>query len=517
MKIKNFILKPWVLIIISAVFSALPFTFANLFLVSWVSFVPLFYVIINHSGDKLRKLIGRGFLFGFVYHACVYYWFLWFFPFDYINLSDGVSIAIVLLAWFGISAAHGVLWCVPFMLCHFVQKIKKSPALLCFAAVVGIITVEKLTSISELSFPWTRISLGQYKATALIQSASLFGIDGVDMLILCVNALITICIVSPPKMRTVTAISAACVFVANLLFGVIRIHTAPAGSEMTIMTVQGSISREDKWSLQGEAICYGAYSSLTKENLSPEVQLVLWPESAVPTMYNNDEAATIYSRLSDEIDTPIMVGVLQYKYGQSTNDVLFVDHRGERACYSKRQLVPFGEYMPYQSVLSTVFPFLDALNLMIDDYTAGSSSTIMTTDYGKVGNIICFESIYPHLSRQSTLDGAEVLFEITNDSWLDDSPAIKQHLAHGVFRSVENGRYMVRSANSGVSAVIDSRGRVLSRLDVNTQGVITDKIYLYNSKTLYTLVGNILYPICIGVLFALCVALIIKNKKSAEN
>ena len=432
-------------------------------------------------------------------------------------MSNGVSVAIVLLAWFGISAVHGVLWCVPFVLCHFVQKIKKSPALLCFAAIVGILTAEKLTSISELSFPWTRISLGQYKATALIQSASLFGIDGVDILILCVNALITICVISPPKARTVIAISAAFIFVANFLFGVIRIHTAPAGNEMTIMTVQGSISREDKWSARGESICYNAYSSLTKENLSPEVQLVLWPESAVPTLYYNDEANRLYGDFSKQINKPIMVGVLQREYGESTNDVLFIDTTGKNACYTKRQLVPFGEYMPYQKTLSAIFPFLDSLNLTIDDYTPGNDSVIMETDGGKAGNIICFESIYPHLSRQSARDGAEALFEITNDSWLDDSPAIYQHLAHGVFRSVENGRYMVRSANSGVSAIIDSRGKIVSQLDVNTQGVITEKIYFHNNKTLYTITGNILYPICVIGLVALCVVFIVKNKKSAEN
>lgn len=516
MRIKNFLLKPWVLIIISAVFSALPFTFANLFFVSWISFVPLFYVIINHSGDRLRKLIGRGFLFGFVYHACVYYWFLWFFPFDYINLSGGASAAIIVLAWFGISTVHGVLWCLPFALCGVVKKINKSPLIMCFAAIVGILTAEKLTSLSELSFPWTRIALGQYKATALIQSASLFGIDGVDMLILCVNALIAICIISPPKMRTITAISAVCIFLANLIFGIIRIHHVPSGKEMTILTVQGSVSREDKWSVRGEAICYDVYSSLTKENLTPDVQLVLWPESAVPTMYYTDDAEMLYCDLSKEINTPIMVGVLQREYGESTNNVLFVDQQGKNACYTKRQLVPFGEYMPYQKTLSAVFPFLDNLNLMVDDYTAGKDSVIMTTDCGNVGNIICFESIYPYLSRQSTLDGAEVLFEITNDSWLDDSPAIYQHLAHGVFRSVENGRYLVRSANSGVSAIIDSRGKVVNQLDVNCRDVITDKIYLYNNRTLYTLSGDVLYPICVGVLIILCVVFIIKNKKCAE-
>ena len=130
MNFKSFITKPWVLIVVSAILSALPFTFSSLFIISWVSFVPLFYVIINHSGDRVRKQIGRGFLFGFLYHVCVYYWFLWFFPFDYINLPKGPSIAVIILAWFGISLVHGILWCTPTVLCHFIRKINKSPLLL---------------------------------------------------------------------------------------------------------------------------------------------------------------------------------------------------------------------------------------------------------------------------------------------------------------------------------------------------------------------------------------------------
>ena len=114
---------------------------------------------------------------------------------------------------------------------------------------------------------------------------------------------------------------------------------------------------------------------------------------------------------------------------------------------------------------------------------------------GKIGNIICFESTYPDLYRQSVSDGAELIIEVTNDSWLGDSPAMRQHLAHGVFRSIENGRYLVRSANSGVSAVIDSRGRVLKTLDPNVQGVICDTVYFSNESTLYTKTGDIIFPI----------------------
>ncbi len=517
MKFKNFILKPWVFIIISAVLSALPLTFDNLFLLSWVSFIPLFYVILKHSSDKLSFCFGRGFLFGFIYHLCIYYWFLWFYPLDFANLTNDSSMAVVLLAWFGISAVHGALWCMPTFLCGLTERFLKSKFMLSAVAIIGIIGAQKITLLSELSFPWARISLGQYKATALIQSASLFGVDSIDMLILFVNALITIYIVSRNKKSILSLVAAFVVFLANLGFGITKINTAQNGQPLTIMTVQGSIAQDKKWSSDGDKICYDIYSALTKQNITDDAQLILWPESAVPKVYKSEKDLKQYKKLAKQFDTPIVVGVLLKNDDIHTNNAVLIDKNGVVKNYAKRQLVPFGEYMPYQKALSKLFPFLAELNIIEDDYISGNSTEIMTINNGKFGSIICFESIYPHLARQSVLDGAELLIEFTNDSWLKDSPAIKQHLAHGVFRSVENGRYVVRSANSGVSAVIDSCGKIITQLEVDRQGVITDTIYFNNRQTLYTKLGDILFPTYCVMVVILALFLIIKRHKKSAN
>ncbi len=516
MSFKILVTKPWFLVIISAVLSALPLTFSELFLLSWFSFVPLFYMIFKYNDTKWRVCFRRGFLFGFVYHVCIYYWFLWFYPIDYAGMGSAASLAVVALAWFGISAVHGILWCIPLLLCRAVQKLSKNPLFLSLVCIVGIMCSQKLTSISELSFPWTRISLGQYEAPALMQSASLFGIDGVDILILVVNALITLCIVYPPQKRKIAAIVAASVFVANLGFGIIRLNTQSTKGEFNILSVQGSISQNDKWSSDGDKICYDKYSSLTKENITADTDIIIWPESAVPKVYKNEGALKQYKKLSAELDTPILAGVLLRNDGEHTNNTALITSDGVEYNYAKRQLVPFGEYMPYKEALSKIFPVLTELNIIEDDYVPGNDTVIMEIGGGKVGNIICFESIYPSLSRDSVNGGAQLLVEVTNDSWLKDSPAMHQHLAHGVFRSVENGRYLVRSANSGISAVIDSRGRVVSQLDINEQGVIKDTVYFSDEQTLYTAIGDVLFPLCCITVIIHVIILIIKRKKSTN-
>ncbi len=505
------IFNPIFLIVISAVLSALPLTFSDFWIVSWVSFIPFFYVTIKHSHTKIYKLFLYGFLFGFLYHLCVYYWFLAFYPLDFANLTKGSSVAVVMLAWFGISFLHGILWCIPTLLCGLTSKVIKNPVFLCAEAILGIIITEKITQLGELSFPWARISLGQYKATALIQTASIFGIDGVDLIILAFNALITLSLTL--TFRRKTALFSACaIFVANLTFGLINLNNEyEKTGEINILTVQGSIEQEVKWGSDGNTVCFDTYSSITKENITPDTDLVIWPESAVPKVYKTEKSLNKYKKLSKKLEVPILVGILQKKNGVYTNNSALIDKNGIQAAYSKRQLVPFGEYTPYYNTFSKTFPFLKELNIIDEEYTAGTDTAIMKTENGNIGNIICFESIYQNLVRQSVSDGAELIVEVTNDSWLKDSPAMWQHLAHGVFRSIENGRYIVRSANSGVSAIIDDHGRILQTLEPNKQGVISDTVYFTNTETVYTKIGDtVFYVYLISVFLWFAILIIIK-------
>ena len=515
--LKRFFTKPIVLLFFSAVLSALPFTFSNLFILSWVSFIPLFYVLITDSANKWYRLILRGFTFGVVYHICIYYWFLWFYPLDYVNLTKGSSVSVVALAWFGISAVHGILFCIPFICCRIVKKFTTNPLFTSFVAILCVIASQKVTQLSELSFPWSRISLGQYKATALIQSAAIFGIDGTDILILTINALLTLCIVYPPKKRIIAAVCALVIFCTNLGFGLVRLNTTSSGKDITVMTVQASIPQDEKWANEGDKICMDVYSELTKENVTDDVDLILWPESAVPKIYKSEKSLKAYQKLSSEFNAPILAGIILKSGKYNTNNTLLIDGDGLQAAYTKRQLVPFGEYMPYSKLLSKLFPSLTSLNIIEKDYVAGSTSAVMNLNGNRIGNIICFESIYPHLTRQSVLDGAELMVEATNDSWLETSPAMYQHLAHGVFRSIENGRYLIRSANSGISAVIDNRGNIKSQLDINEQGVITDTIKFIETQTIYTKTGDILFPACCVTAFIRLIIFFIKRKKSTDN
>ena len=123
--------NPIIWIILSAVFSALPISDPFVFFLSWVSFAPFFCAILKKAGQgKWHHAFGRGLLFGFVYHVCIYFWFCALYPMGYTGLSKFVAVIIVLLAWFGISLAHGLLYVIPTLLCHFASKKVKSKTFL---------------------------------------------------------------------------------------------------------------------------------------------------------------------------------------------------------------------------------------------------------------------------------------------------------------------------------------------------------------------------------------------------
>lgn len=154
--------------------------------------------------------------------------------------------------------------------------------------------------------------------------------------------------------------------------------------------------------------------------------------------------------------------------------------------------------------------------MLSSDLAEGEGSVVIESEKGALGSIICFESLFPSLTRQSVVDGAEMIVLVTNDSWYEDSPGVWQHLAHAVFRSVENSRGTARCANSGVSAFIDSRGRIQSLLGPLEQGILTDTLAFSSETTLYTVLGDVLLP-CLVALWLVAFGLLFRSERRKKD
>ena len=179
------------------------------------------------------------------------------------------------------------------------------------------------------------------------------------------------------------------------------------------------------------------------------------------------------------------------------NSVATVSPKGELiAQYDKMHLVPFGEYVPW----SWLFFFVEKISTGVGDYRPGSRVVVSRLESGeKVGVFICYEAVVPDLVRRFVAEGAEVLVNITNDAWFGSSAAPHQHLLMARMRAVENRRYLLRAANSGISAVIDPLGRVLSSTGLHRRTVLDGTFRFRQAPTFYSRNGDLFAWLCLAL------------------
>ena len=159
-------------------------------------------------------------------------------------------------------------------------------------------------------------------------------------------------------------------------------------------------------------------------------------------------------------------------------------HGATAAVYRKIQLVPFGEYVPRP------FFFAGRLVEAVSDFSPGETAVLLPVRGHLASTAICYEVVYPELVRRSVQAGSELLMTITNDAWFGQTSAPYQHFAQASMRAIENGRYLVRAANTGISGIVDPYGRVLARSQLFAPDVIVGDVQLLRASTVYTRIGD---------------------------
>ena len=204
--------------------------------------------------------------------------------------------------------------------------------------------------------------------------------------------------------------------------------------------------------------------------------------------------------LAKETQTYILVGAYSTEGDKNYNSLLCYTPEGERldTVYNKRRLVPFGEFVPMREVFETVIPPLTEILITFDDCSPGEDANIMNIDGNEVGGLICFDSIYDGLTLETVREGADFICLSTNDSWFSGSAALRMHNSHAQIRAIESGRYITRSASTGISTVISPRGEVLKELQADTEGHIIYDVHKRQNNTVWSVIGNVFVYLCIG-------------------
>jgi apolipoprotein N-acyltransferase len=259
-----------------------------------------------------------------------------------------------------------------------------------------------------------------------------------------------------------------------------------------IAVLQGNIDQGVKWSEAWADRILTDYEALSLEAASRGAEVIVWPESAVPGFVDGDpELRRRLATLARQTGATFVLGAVGLEYDPRTREPIFfdsaflLDARGEFvARYDKTHLVPFGEYVPLRGVLG-FFLRAVARGVAPDNVTAGADPRALALPRpGGAGAPltmavpICYELLFPDLVRRMVDDGAEALLAITNDAWYGRTGAPYQFLAITAMRSAETRVWTARAANTGVSAIIDSRGRVRARTRIFERGLLVEDVPL---------------------------------------
>ena len=217
--------------------------------------------------------------------------------------------------------------------------------------------------------------------------------------------------------------------------------------------------------------------------------LIVWPETAATIFLRGDPALLArFTVLSREVQAPLLIGSVDRneRTGRWLNSAFLLTGQGITARYDKIHLVPFGEYVP----LSGLIGFVRSWAEFISDFDAGERFTVFPSPPGAFGTVICYEVIFPGLFRGFVTGGADFMVNITNDAWFGTTSGPWQHLAMLPFRAVEHRVAIARSANTGVSAFVDSTGRITQMLPLLERGVLAERLVTRAGATLYTRYGD---------------------------
>ena len=476
---------------LSGLLLALAFPGFNESTLAYAALVPWMFAV---QSLPVRKAAGLGLVAGFVFFMVSLAWLG--------NLTDrveGAGLKASALLGYAVLALYCALYFMPFSIAvglatrkwagdHLGRNLR-----IMFMLTMVWVGAEYLRSTLFTGFPWNPLGVSQYALPAIIQGAKWGGVYAVSAMIVWLNVALFITFRQythgtrsrkyRPHFELMIGLAPLALSLADGMSTLLNIPPCP--EPVTLALVQPNIAQSVKWDDAQDAEILRVLEELTLSvTRLPDLDMVIWPETAVPDIINNPRTPQSYDlvrRLAPE-GVPLLVGAMDYgfegeqvKYYNSS--ILFGTDGTVLGEYRKQHLVPFGEYVPFPGLMRKFTPIQV-------DIGSGMESTLLHLPGGEppFSVLICFEDTVAPLAAQAVRSGARWLVNQTNDAWFDPSAQSEQHLAHAVFRCVENRVPMARCCNTGVSCLIDAYGiisyeaRPEKKLDVRTEGFTVDQL-----------------------------------------
>ena len=442
----------------------------------------------------------RGWLYGVgMFGVGVSWIYVSFHDFAYMHAALAVLITVLFIfgmALYSALVGLGLVWLFPE--CNRVRLLLAAPAFWTL--------LEWIRSWLLSGFPWLLLGYSQVDYSPLTGFAPLFGVFGVSWATAFTASLLTLALLSDKKTLLKQVLPAF--FSLWAIGGLLGFINWTEAQEKTakVALVQGNISPTIKWLDEEAEKTMAIYLALSQQHR--DADLIIWPETAVPIF--EQEAGILLAAVEEErlyyhtdflIGIPVIGETVADKTRYFNGIVSFSDNR---SVYHKRHLVPFGEYVPWRSVFGNV---LDFLNAPMSDFSSGEiAQPDMKALKQTIGVSICYEIAFPWEIRRS-LPAATLLVNVSNDGWFGDSIAPSQHLQIAQMRALENGRYLLRATNTGISAIINEKGKILARSPAFKMDVLRGETRFFQSPTPYSLSGDgpvfFIMLACLGMGFLL--------------
>ncbi len=445
-------------------FALPPLSWPILFLISFGSFVVLLT-----STPTLKHCFIAAWFWALGFHLAGLYW-----------ISASLFIDIVRYGWvlpFSLLALPSYLGLIFGGACCVVHKLRDKP-------ILHLITLSIILTVCEHNrgwlmggFPWNMFGYIWTDTLPVIQSVSVMGIQGLTFLTLLAAATFGLLFKPLNKVSLITLASVGIIFSCIALWGEQRLETTPIAyhDNVNLRLVQPSIEQKQRKTHEQRIMALAKIVGLSKQPSEKPITHIIWPETASPFFLNEDADARAVLKHVVPKGGAILTGsasrMLENGSHKYFNSLVVMNDKGAIiGGYDKSHLVPFGEFVPFRNILQTVPVAVDVIGTA--DFTPGNGAkTLRAPNLPSFSTMICYEAIFSGSIVDQTNRPA-FLLQVTNDAWFGNTSGPYQHLAMARVRAIEEGMPLIRVANSGVSAIVDPLGRIITSLELNKSGVI---------------------------------------------
>lgn len=430
--------------------------------------VPLFAAL---RGKGYRSVFFLGYIWGFTSNLLSLYWIA-------MPTFAGMVCAVLILSLYNAVFA---------LIFSFVER--RSEALALALSPIIWTGMEFIRGYGITGFPWMDLGYTQGPYAVIIQMADLVGHRGISFWIVLVNVLI-FAIFFMRKRIWLLFIALIVVVLLPIGYGIYKLNQPPLPDSIEVALLQGNIGAEQKWEGSFRRKNVHFFAAMI-DSLDRPVDLIVMPETATAHYHSMYPALmSVLQEASARADAPILTGTLDFDPGlrkthyYNASVVVTATKIGDS--YHKMELVPMSEHIPFQDK----FPALRKIEVGGSHFRRGTEYKVFDVDGMKFGSPICFEALFGRSARGFARGGARFLVNITNDDWFGMSPGPYQHANFSRFRAVENRLGIARCAQTGISILVDEKGRIKGSLPLHVKGTLIGNIPLAAGRTLFTEIGD---------------------------